>query len=56
MSQNTDDTARRISREFYVTWVQNAERKLRDRPTPTVGTRADAPTKSGIRKKILAGI
>jgi len=52
----TNYEQRRIHREAYVTWVQNAERKLRDRPTPTIGTRSDVPTKAGIRAKILAGI
>lgn len=52
----TDYEQRCIHREAYVSWVENAIRKLRDRPTPTVGTRSDAPTKSGIRARIIASI
>jgi hypothetical protein len=52
----TDYTARRIARESYVTWLENCERKLRDRPTPVIGTRSDGPSARTIRKKILDGI
>ena len=51
----TDYEARRISREYYVTWLENAERSSRNRPTPLCGDRPKRETSvRSIRTKILA--
>lgn len=57
MSHTTNYNARRVAREAYVTWLENLERKSRDRSEPLVrGTRADGPSKASIRKRILDDI